>query len=48
MDIMTPMRGEISMAPMMTAVLFMLSPMEAMKMARIRMHILVPLRVPPE
>ena len=42
---MLPISGEISIAPMITAVEFMFRPMEAIRMARIRMHMLVPLMV---
>ena len=36
-------RGEISMAPMITAVEFTFRPMEAIRIAMIRIHILEPL-----
>jgi len=38
------MRGEMSMAPIITAVEFMFSPTEATIMAKIRIHRLVPLK----
>ena len=38
MAMMGPMRGEMSMAPMMTAVEFTLSPREAMKVAKMRIQ----------
>ena len=40
---MLPIRGEISIAPIITAVEFMFRPMEAIRMARISTHMLVPL-----
>ena len=39
-----PMSGEINIAPMITAVLLTFSPMDAMKMARMRIHTLNPLK----
>lgn len=40
-------RGEISMAPMMTATEFRFSPTEAMKMAQTMMTMFVPVNFPP-
>ena len=42
MPIMGPMSGDMSMAPMITAVELVLRPSEAMNMARMRMRMLVP------
>ena len=42
-----PIRGEMSMAPMMTAVEFTFRPSEAMKMAKIRIHKFAPLNSTP-
>jgi hypothetical protein len=44
---MMPISGLISMAPIMTAVLFIFNPMDAMNMARISSAMLVPVTVPP-
>ena len=41
------MRGDMSMAPMMTAVELTFSPSEAMRMANIKIHRLVPLNTLP-
>ena len=38
------MSGEMSIAPMMTAVEFIFSPSDAMKIAQIRIHIFGPLK----
>ena len=46
--IMLPIRGEISMAPIITAVEPTFRPTEAIMMAHIIMHILVPVILPPE
>ena len=45
--LMGPMRGETSMAPMMTAVELTLSPSEAIRMANMRIHRLVPRNTTP-
>ena len=42
MPMIGPMRGEINMAPMMTAAELVFSPKEATKMAKIRIHRLAP------
>ena len=42
-----PINGEISMAPIMTAVELTFNPREAMKMAKIRIHRLAPLNSTP-
>ena len=47
MPMMGPMRGEMSMAPMMTAGELTLSPSEAMKMAKMSTHRLAPLKLTP-
>ena len=47
MPMMGPIKGEMSMAPMMTAVELTLSPKEAIKMAKINTHKLVPRKVTP-
>ncbi len=44
---MGPISGEMSMAPMITAVELVFRPSEAMKMARIRISMLVPLKETP-
>lgn len=44
---MGPMSGEMSMAPMMTAVELTLSPNEAMKMAKMSTQRLAPWKVTP-
>ena len=44
---MVPISGEISMAPMMTAVEFVLRPMEAIRMAKNRIDRFIPLTRPP-
>ena len=45
--LMGPMRGEINIAPITTAVEFMLSPMDATTMAKARIQRLVPLKTIP-
>ncbi len=47
MPMMGPISGEMSMAPMITAVELVFRPSEAMKMARIRISMLVPLKETP-
>ena len=47
MPMIGPIRGEISMAPMMTAVELTLSPSDAMKMAKISTQRLAPLKLTP-
>ena len=47
MPMMGPMRGDMSMAPMMTAVELVLSPSEAMNIAMMRMTMLVPRKETP-
>ncbi len=44
---MGPMSGDISMAPIMTAVELTLSPNDAMRMAKIKIHRLAPLNSTP-
>ena len=44
---MGPIRGEMSIAPMMTAVELTLSPSEAMRMAKMSTHRLPPRKVMP-
>ena len=44
MPFMGPIRGDMSMAPMITAVELTLSPTDAMMMANIRIQRLVPLK----
>ena len=41
-------RGDISIAPMMTATEFVFNPTEAIKMAQIMMTMLVPRNLPPD
>jgi hypothetical protein len=41
---MGPISGDINIAPMMTAVEFTFSPIEAMKIAKMRIQRLVPLK----
>ena len=45
---MLPIRGEISIAPMMTAVEPVFKPTEAMIIAQIITHMLVPVTLPPD
>ena len=47
MPIMGPINGDMSMAPMMTAVEFTFRPREAMNMANINTHRLAPLKETP-
>ncbi len=47
MPMMGPMSGEMSMAPMMTAVELTFSPSEAMKMAKMSTQRLAPLKLTP-
>jgi len=43
-----PIRGEMSIAPMMTAVELTFKPSDATKMAKMRIHKLVPLKTIPD
>jgi hypothetical protein len=45
MPLMGPISGDMSMAPMITAVEFMFRPTEATTMAKTRIHRLVPLNM---
>ena len=47
MPMIGPIRGDISMAPMITAVELTFSPNDAMKMAKISTHRLAPLKETP-
>ena len=47
MPMMGPIKGEINMAPMMTAVELTSSPSEAMKMAKINTQRFAPLKLTP-
>ena len=42
MAVIPPIRGEMSIAPIITAVEFIFRPMEAISMESMRIHILVP------
>ena len=45
--IITPISGDMSIAPITTALLFILRPMEAMRIAKINIYRLEPLTTPP-
>jgi hypothetical protein len=45
MPLIGPIKGEMSIAPMITTVEFMFSPTEAIIKAKIRIHSLVPLKI---
>jgi hypothetical protein len=47
MPLIGPINGDISMAPMMTAVEFVFNPTEAIIIAKTKTHRLVPLKIIP-